>query len=519
MDKDLIARVLPNYDLGDEIGRGGWGVVYRAFHPSLQRHVAVKVLPRALGADVVTRDRFLDEARLGAMLDHPHIVKVYDFIEHEGVWLIVMDRLGGGTLWERFSSQGLMSDEVCAIALGLCAALEAAHEREIIHRDVKPENILFTDDLTPCLADFGIAKALDFGRAHTAAGEVVGTPAYMSPEQARGVALTPESDVYSAGVLLYESLSGVLPFPDTEEPMAVLLKHVNEPPPDLKTVAPQVPAEIAEVVMRCLEKDPKHRFRSGGALGEAIAQAANAAFGIRWLNHTGIGFRAWGPIAETLARPTQGPPQMRTPTTSKPAVKDHMRAGTTAESPAPKSHPIEVVDMPPASPEQPMKPVDRADDSPRPTPEPLRITGNATKVKEPGSGPPKLLLGVGTVAVLLAALLAAVYFIGGRADDDTTAPPTTVAESPMAIAADDVSAADLDQDALSMANRYTDRCRSDGGVAAECLCQFLVLVDYDSTTGLSTPVRDILAEYETSGEVSDEVESLLEGRCESRERG
>ncbi|MEZ5282355.1 MAG: protein kinase [Acidimicrobiales bacterium] len=571
MDQQLIAAALPNYELGEEIGRGGWGIVYRAYHPSLQRHVAVKVLPRAFGVDEVTRDRFREEARLGAMLDHPHIVKVYDLIEHEGLWLIVMDRLGGGTLWERFTAQGLMSDEVCAIALGLCAALEAAHEREVVHRDVKPENLLFTDDMTPCLGDFGVAKALDLGRARTAAGEVVGTPAYMSPEQARGTKLTPESDVYSAGVLLYEALSGRLPFPDAPDPMAMLLKHVSEPPPPLSEVAPQVPAEIADVVMRCLEKDPADRFRSGGALGEAIARAANKVFGFRWLNHTGIGFRAWGPIAEILARPSDQPPAMRPPTTSMPAVRDHMRAGTQIDSEptsgskkdeveaysspaqAPEVEAKAAVDEPdrmatiapksippfPAEPSAPLSGVaeqrpairpDSPDDPNRPTPRPLRLSKSAKAEPEDlgdvlaSAGPKKVLIGAGAALVALA-IAAGVYFglLAGGDDDQnaatttsttpTTEPTSPSSTEPVASSTTDAAAA-LEGDALALASRYTDRCTADGGITAECLCQFLVLIDQEANEGLSVPIEQLTDQYEQTGELPDDAVAVLNGRCE-----
>ncbi|MDG2114624.1 MAG: serine/threonine-protein kinase, partial [Actinomycetota bacterium] len=331
MDRDLIEAALPGYELGPEIGRGGWGVVYRARHRSLDRQAAVKVLPRAFSADTVTRDRFIDEARLGAQLDHPHIVKVLDFVEHEGLWLIVMERLGGGTLWDRFSSQGLMADEVCAIGLGLCAALESAHERNIVHRDIKPENLLFADDGTPRLADFGVAKALNLGLKRTAQGDIVGTPAYMSPEQARGRTLGPQSDVYSVGVLLYEALSGRLPFLETEDPMAMLLKHIDETPQPLTDLAPDVSEGISAVVMRCLSKEPADRYATASQLGVALAEAAGAAFGPRWVHHSGVEFRGGGPIAEALARGSADRSAMRSPSVAMPAVRDHARVGTSIE--------------------------------------------------------------------------------------------------------------------------------------------------------------------------------------------
>ncbi|MGH9224181.1 MAG: serine/threonine-protein kinase [Acidimicrobiales bacterium] len=284
LDRDLVAAALTAYDLGGEIGRGGWGIVIGGRHRQLEREVAIKQLPRAFAADPAVRARFVAEARLLASLDHPHIVPVYDFVELDGVCLLVMEKLTGGTVWSRFTGAGLSMDTACAVVLATCSAMECAHLRGILHRDIKPENLLFTDSEVLKVADFGIAKVVGGGQTlATRAGEVLGTPAYMAPEQAQAKELTPSTDVYAAGVMLYELLSGVLPFPEDADALTTLYRHAFEPPAPILDVAPQVPPEIAAVVMRAIATDAADRFPSAEAFGVALAEAATAAWGPGWL--------------------------------------------------------------------------------------------------------------------------------------------------------------------------------------------------------------------------------------------
>ena len=144
LDRKLVEEALPSYEIGGELGRGGWGVVLSGRHRDLGRDVAIKQLPRAFAADANVRARFLAEARVLAALDHPHIVPVYDFVERDGLCLLVMERLSGGTVWSRFTEQGVSMDDACAIVLATCAALDAAHAHGVLHRDIKPENLMFT---------------------------------------------------------------------------------------------------------------------------------------------------------------------------------------------------------------------------------------------------------------------------------------------------------------------------------------------------------------------------------------
>lgn len=281
--RDLIADALPAYEIGIELGRGAWSVVYSARHRSLDRQVAIKQLPPAFGADPAVRARFVHEARLAAGLDHPHIVPVHDFVESDdGGCLIVMERCTG-TLAERFHRTGVATDEACAALLAAFAALDHAHRRGVLHRDVKPENLLYDSGDVLKLGDFGIARAIDASVRHTATGTVMGTPAYMSPEQATGAELGPHSDLYGAGVVLYELLSGELPFAEVGSMGALVRQHLTEQPRPLTEVAPVVPTPIAAVVDRLVAKDPADRPADAMRAGIELAEAASHAFGPGWL--------------------------------------------------------------------------------------------------------------------------------------------------------------------------------------------------------------------------------------------
>ncbi|MGH9164268.1 MAG: serine/threonine-protein kinase, partial [Acidimicrobiales bacterium] len=310
LDLDLVRAALPAYEVGEELGRGGWGVVLAGRHVPLGREVAIKQLPRAFAADPGVRARFVAEARLLASLDHPHIVPVFDFVEVDGLCLLVMEKLPGGTLWRRFTTAGVTAEAACALLLAGCAGLHAAHQRGILHRDVKPENLLFSRTGVIKVTDFGISKVVG-GDATvvTRSGEVLGTPAYMSPEQAQGSELGPTTDVYAAAVMLYELLSGRLPFADDADPLKVLYRHVYEQPRPLLEVTPSLPAAIAGVVMTALHTRPEDRYPSTEAFGVALAEAATAAWGPGWPQGRGeVAVMGAGPILAATERPSGGPP-------------------------------------------------------------------------------------------------------------------------------------------------------------------------------------------------------------------
>lgn len=318
LDQDQVEAALPSYQIGAELGRGGWGVVLAGTHRQLGREVAIKQLPRAFAGDPDVRARFTAEARVLASLDHPHIVPVYDYVEQDGLCLLVMEQLPGGTLWSRFSAEGFTPPAAAAAVLASIAGLQAAHEHHILHRDVKPENLMFSASGALKVTDFGIAKVVGGeGTLATRAGEVVGTPAYIAPEQARGAALSPATDVYAVATMFYELLSGQLPFADDADAMALLFKHAFETPTPLLEVAPFVPAPLAGVVMRGLATEPADRYPSVEAFGVAIAEAATSAWGPGWLAAEGTPVMGASSIVAATDRVTTPP---RAPTLAGSAV-------------------------------------------------------------------------------------------------------------------------------------------------------------------------------------------------------
>jgi serine/threonine-protein kinase len=284
-DRDLLSNALPAYDIGDELGKGGMGVVVSGQHRQLDRRVAIKQLPVSVAADPEIRRRFTAEARVLASLDHPHLVPVYDFVEREDVCLLVMEFLPGGTLRHRVAAAGgFTAPHAVAVTLACTSGLSAAHRRGILHRDVKPENMLFATSGVLKVADFGIAKVLGgAGTAITKLGEVIGTPAYIAPEQVRGGSLGPATDMYAVATMLYELLAGQLPFSGEGDDLALLFKHAYEKPVPLRDAAPGVPEAVAGVVMRGLATEPADRFGTAEDFGVALAGAAAEAWGPGWL--------------------------------------------------------------------------------------------------------------------------------------------------------------------------------------------------------------------------------------------
>jgi hypothetical protein len=305
LDRERVAAALPAYEIGGELGRGGWGAVVDGRHRQLGRPVAIKQLPRAFAASADVRARFLAEAQLLASLDHPHIVPVYDFVETDGLCLLVMEKLTQGTVWSRFLADGFTADQACAVAVAACTALDHAHRHDILHRDVKPENLMFSSGQVLKVTDFGIAKMVG-GQQHlvTRAGEVLGTPAYMAPEQAQAKELGPATDVYATGVMLYELVSGQLPFPDDGDAVGLLYRHVHEDPPDVAELVPGLPSSVATTLMQALARDPGDRFPTAEVFAVALAQAATEAWGQGWVGRSGLPVMAAGAIAAATERPS-----------------------------------------------------------------------------------------------------------------------------------------------------------------------------------------------------------------------
>jgi hypothetical protein len=306
-DRELLSIALPAYDIGDELGQGGMGVVVSGQHRQLGRRVAIKQLPEAFAADPGVRRRFTAEAQVLASLDHPHVVPVYDFVEREGICLLVMELLPGGTLRSRVPPGGCTAPYAVAVSLACLSGLSAAHRRGILHRDVKPENMIFAASGVLKVTDFGIAKVIGGpGTVLTRVGDVVGTPAYIAPEQVRGGKLSPATDVYALATMLYELLAGVFPFTtETEgEDLALLFKHAYEKPVPLRDVAPGVPDPVAAAVMRGLATEPADRFETAEAFGVALAEAATQAWGPGWLAAEQVPIMDAGPMTGAAGHPS-----------------------------------------------------------------------------------------------------------------------------------------------------------------------------------------------------------------------
>ncbi len=264
----------------DRLGEGGMGAVYRARHLALEREVVLKVLHPGLAADPAILTRFLREARAAARLDHPNVVSVLNVGEERGIRYIMLQFVDGQGLDELMADGKKFSvGEACRITSLVLRGLSAAHKIGIIHRDVKPSNILVTPQGEVKIVDFGLARDVaGKSRRLTRTGLILGTPEYMSPEQCRGAEVDARADIYSAGIVLYSMLAGEPPFRDPST-WPLLLKHMSEPPPPLRDLAPKVPEALDQLIMRALAKKPEDRFESAGAFRRAITPFAGDGTG------------------------------------------------------------------------------------------------------------------------------------------------------------------------------------------------------------------------------------------------
>ena len=275
LDPYLGKIIDERYEIRGELARGGMGVIYRAYHRSLDRDVAIKVLRAELAENVEHAERFVTEARAASKIGSPHIIEVFDFgLLPDGAAYLVMELLIGQSLTDLLGAEKALSPgRAVPIAMQICQGLSAAHEVGIVHRDLKPDNLFLVGqdekELVKIL-DFGIAKMQSAANQKTQAGMILGTPHYMAPEQARGAPTTQTTDIYSLGVILFELLTGRLPF-YAETPLGILTQHLHEEVPSMSHFKANVPPTLEAIVRRCLAKSPEMRFETALELADSLA--------------------------------------------------------------------------------------------------------------------------------------------------------------------------------------------------------------------------------------------------------
>ncbi len=270
----MIPKTIGRYRIKAELGRGGMSTVYLAHDPRFERDVAIKLLPLELLHQPTFRRRFEREAKVVASLDHPAIVPVYDFGEEDGQPFLVMRFMTGGSLGERLKQGAISVAESARIISKLAPALDEVHLHGVIHRDLKPSNILFDQRNEPYISDFGTAKLKYAHTKLTDTGGAVGTPAYMSPEQIQGEGeLDGRSDIYTLGIILFEMLTGKHPY-QTNTPIAVAVKHMFEPVPNLQEMEPSLPPACQEVIVQAMAKQKEHRYRTAVEFANALQEVA-----------------------------------------------------------------------------------------------------------------------------------------------------------------------------------------------------------------------------------------------------
>lgn len=279
---DLTGTTIDRYKIVRELGRGGMAIVYRAVDGMLDRNVAVKMILSEGGNREKSEKmlkRFNREARTLASLSHPNIVKVLDYGEYEGTPYIVMEYVSGGALKARLN-RPMPYAEAAALLVPVARALQHAHQQKIVHRDVKPENILINDSDQPMLSDFGILKLVDTEESHglTGTGKIVGTPAYMSPEQIRGREVDGRADMYSLGIVFFEMVTGRKPY-SANTPIELSMQHLHDPIPKAKQYVRDLPMEVDQIIAKAIAKNPEDRFPNMGAFAQALEKLSGTTLG------------------------------------------------------------------------------------------------------------------------------------------------------------------------------------------------------------------------------------------------
>ncbi len=272
--EDLTGKQLGQYKIVAPLGEGGMAAVYKAYQQTMDRYVALKILPRHFAADPEFVGRFEQEAKIIARLQHVHILPVHDYGTSEGFTYIVMPFVETGTLDDLLQGEPLPQDQIRKIISQVGEALQHAHSQGLVHRDVKPSNILIDQDGNCLLTDFGISKIVEGTAKFTQTGAILGTPAYMSPEQIKGETIDGRSDIYSLGIILYQMATGRAPY-RAETPPAIFVKHLHDPLPPPRKFNQDLPESVERVILKALAKDPKDRYSIATELVNAIHRAAS----------------------------------------------------------------------------------------------------------------------------------------------------------------------------------------------------------------------------------------------------
>jgi YVTN family beta-propeller protein len=324
----VVGQTLGQYKIQQKIGEGGMGMVFRAEQTAVNRAVVIKVLTVNLATDQGALDRFKREVDILAQLEHPYILPLYDFGQIDDNPYIVMRYMGGGSLADRLRARSLTMEQRLHVLEQTAEALDYAHERDIIHRDLKPANILLDERGNAYLADFGLAKTMEGSHDLTKTGSVLGTPAYMSPEQARGEKLDGRSDIYAFAVLTYETLGGRLPFTGTTT-WEYIQKHLVETPPSILTIAPQLPPALDQVLNAGLAKDREQRPSRAVDFIRSVQSALGGAQSVAGLASQ----TSYTPTA--MAGTRAAPPRLARPASQVGAASQGAGPGTMVSTPPP----------------------------------------------------------------------------------------------------------------------------------------------------------------------------------------
>ena len=262
---------IPGYDILQRLGEGGMGVVYKARHRGLNRLVALKMIRGGSQARADHLSRFRVEAEAVARLRHPNIIQIYDIGEADGLPFVALELLDGGSLDDRLAGTPQPGNQAAELMVTLARAVHVAHQAGIVHRDLKPTNVLYTSDGVPKITDFGLAKRIDSDDGQTESGQIMGSPSYMAPEQARGHSrnVGPPADVYALGAILYDMLTGRPPFKG-ETPMETVRQVLDDDPVTPSRLVPRVPRDLETICLKCLHKDPAKRYESAQALADDL---------------------------------------------------------------------------------------------------------------------------------------------------------------------------------------------------------------------------------------------------------